>query len=111
MQSAQISDAATLAMLLTAESLIFAVLSATIAFAQPGKRVTALPASAYTLGSCAVGLLVTVALGGLMAWIGVFADHWPCSLRQEIVAVAILIAIVGQPILATAIARGLKVRD
>lgn len=109
MQSSQISDAEALTILLTAESLIFAVLSAAIAFAQPGRRVSALPTSAFTLGLAAVTLLSIVALGALLAWVGVYGNHWPCSLRQDLIALTVATAIVGQPIFAGVIAKGLKV--
>jgi hypothetical protein len=110
MQSSQISDAEALTVLLTAESLILVVLSAAIAFSQPGRRVSALPLSAFHLGLGAVGLLTIVAAGGLLAWIGVYANHWPCSMRQDFIAVAIMAAIVGQPVFAAVIAKGLKAK-
>lgn len=108
MQGQEITDPEALAILLTAESLIFAVLSAVIAFAQPGNRVPDLPASAFTLGVAAVVLLAFVAFGALMAWVGIYADNWPCSFRGNAIAIAIVIAVVSQPIFATVITRGLR---
>jgi hypothetical protein len=109
-QGQEITDPEALVILLTAESLIFAVLSAIIAFAQPGKRIPDLPASAFTLGVAAVALLGFVAFGALMAWIGVFTDPWPCSFRKDAIAVSIAIAILAQPFFAIAITRGMRAR-
>lgn len=110
MQGQEITDPEALVILLTAESLIFAVLSAVIAFAQPGKRVPDLPASAFTLGVAAVVLLAFVAFGALMAWIGIYADSWPCSFRENAIAISIAIAIIAQPLFAIVITRGLRSR-
>jgi hypothetical protein len=108
MQGQEITDPEALVILLTAESLIFAVLSAIIAFAQPGKWVPDIPASAFKLGVAAVILLAVVALGASMSWIGVYLDNWPCSVRQMVAAVAIAVAIIAQPTFAAIITRGLR---
>lgn len=110
MQGQEISDPEALVVLLTAESLIFAVLSAVIAFAQPGKRVPDLPASAFSLGVAAVVLLAVVALGAVLAWVGIYAEHWPCSFRKDAIAIVIAVAIVTQPLFAIAITRGLRAK-
>jgi len=97
--------------LLTAESLFFAVLSVVVSLSRPGRDVPDLPVRAINLGYAAVGFLAIVALGALAAWWGIFAHDWPCSLRGNAIAAAIALAVVGQPIFAAIIVRGLRSKD
>jgi hypothetical protein len=101
------TDANALSSLLTVESLLFAAIGASISLSNTGTWVRDLPISARALGFFACGFLSLVAVGGVLSWTIIFGDHWPCDARRAIIALILLVAIVGQPILAWVIAKGL----
>jgi hypothetical protein len=102
------TDANALSSLLTVESLLFASLSVTVSISGRQRRVPDLPLKPSTLGYLAFALLSLVALGALMAWANIFLDPAPSSFRRWVIAAGLAAAIVAQPALAWAIARGLR---
>jgi hypothetical protein len=107
----EFTDANALSALLTVESLLFATLGVAVSFSEPGKRVPDLPVQPRTLGLLACGFLSVVAFGALMAWWNIFLDPWPCGFRDTVIACSIGAAIVGQPVFAWAIARGMQSKE
>lgn len=106
----EFTDANALSTLLTIEGLLFAALSAALGLSNPGSRIRDLPIPAHALGYLAATFLSLVAFGALMAWWSIFAVDWPCSFRGASIAGTIAFAIVGQPVLAWIVARGLRER-
>jgi hypothetical protein len=101
------SDA--LAYLLTTETLLFAALGLAANLSAPGgRRVRRLPVRGELLGGAAVGALVVVALGAGAAWSEIFLCDFPSDLSRILIAVALIVAIVVQPVLATLLGRGLR---
>jgi hypothetical protein len=96
--------------LLTAESLVFAVLAVAVAFSVPGNRIPNLRLPAWGVGYLAAGFVSIIAFGALMAWWSIFVKSWPHGFRGGAVAVALAMAIVGQPLLAWTIAPGLRAK-
>lgn len=107
----EFTDANALSALLTVESLLFATLSVAVSFSKPGNRIPNLPVKPETLGHIAAAFISIIAFGALMAWWNIFVESWPCSFRGSVIALALGLAIVGQPLLAWAIARGLGARS
>lgn len=104
----EFNDSEALVVLVTAESLLLAVISVVVAFARGGRDIPDLPAKPFTLGVIATGFLGVIAVGALAAWWGLYIDSWPCSFRGSVIAVAIAVAAVTPPIFAGVITRGLR---
>jgi hypothetical protein len=103
------TNANALATLLTTEGLLFAALGLAANFAEPGRRLRKLVVSGERLGAAAVITLTGVAVGAISAWIRIFiSDGFPKSLTGALIAIAIALAIVAQPILATLLGLGLR---
>ncbi|HET9197130.1 MAG TPA: hypothetical protein VFN92_02605 [Solirubrobacterales bacterium] len=107
----EFTDANALSALLTVESLLFATLSVAVSFSKPGSRIPNLPLAPQQLGYFAAGFISIIAFGALMAWWSIFTEPWPCEFRGSVIALAIGLAIIGQPIFAWAIARGLGAKE
>jgi hypothetical protein len=105
--SGDYTDAMALSTLLTVESLLFAALSVAVGLSGPTAAVRNLQISPRALGMIVAAALGFVALGGFLCWTGIFLDSWPCDIRGALVALIIAGAIIGQPIVAWVIARGL----
>lgn len=100
---------AALGVLLTTESLIFAALTLTLTVLEIARgRVLRLPSSPLALSVAIVVVLGLVAAGAFVAWSQVFTGSvvrpWP----QATIAIALLIAIVAQPIVALALVLGFR---
>jgi hypothetical protein len=96
--------------LLTAESLVFAVLAVAIAFSVPGNRIPNLRLPAWGIGYAAAAFVSIIAFGGAMAWWSLFVTAWPHGFRGSTIAVVLGITVVGQPLLAWMIAPGLRAK-
>jgi hypothetical protein len=105
---AELNDPEALAILVTAESLLLAVISVIVAFTRGGRDIPDLPAKPFALGVIATGFLTVIAIGAMAAWWGVFGSNWPCSFRGSIVALTVALAAVTPPIFAGVIAKGLR---
>lgn len=97
--------------LLTVESLSFAALAVAVSFSIPSSRVPNLPISVSTIGYIAAAFVTIIAFGALMAWWSIFLTCWPSDFRSQAIAVTLGLAVVGQPVFAWAIARGLKPKE
>jgi hypothetical protein len=93
--------------LLTVESLLFAALSVAVSLSAPTSAIRNLRIEPRALGSIASTFLSVVALGAFLCWTGIFLDDWPSNWRGSLIAFITAAAIVGQPIFAWVIARGL----
>ncbi len=95
--------------LLTTESLLFAALNLAASLSTPGgRRIRRLPLPGRVIGGGAVGALILVAVGALAAWAELFLCDFPTALSGILIAVALLVAIVAQPVLAVLLALGLR---
>ena len=97
-----------LALLLSTESLMFAAFALAANFAAPdARRVRNMPIPGWMIAVLAVSLLWVIAAGAVVAWcrlfvgVGLVGTDW-------LVALAILAPIVGEPILASFLALGLR---
>src|SRR5690348_8757293 len=97
-----------LILLVTIETFLFTALTIFLSFGDVKTRVPDLPISVEKLGYCAAGLVAFVALGAVTAWAAVFTSPWPGSFTTGMEAAAALAGIAAQPVLAWAIARGLR---
>jgi len=102
------TDANALSALLTVESLLLTGLGFAVSLSGPDTRVRDLPVPTFVLGYIATGFLSAVAFGALMAWWNIFVTAWPGDFRGSIIAGSLALAIVGQPLFAWSIARGLR---
>jgi hypothetical protein len=105
---AELNDSEALVVLITAESLLLAVISVIVVFSRGGRDIPDLPAKPFTLGIVATGFLVAIAVGAIAAWWGLYIGSWPCSFRGSLIALAVAIAAVTPPIFAAVITRGLR---
>lgn len=95
--------------LLTTETLLFAALGLAANLSAPGgRRVRRLPVRGELIGGVAVGALVVVALGAAAAWSEIFLSDLPSELSEILIAVALIVAIVVQPVLAILLGLGLR---
>jgi hypothetical protein len=98
-----------LAALLTTESLLFAAFGIAVNFSTVGqRRIRKLPVSAQTLGAGCVIVLAGVAFGASVAWGKIFLSPFPSAFYGVAIAIALLLAIVAQPIIAALLALGLR---
>jgi hypothetical protein len=86
------------------------VLAVAVAFSVPGNRIPNLRLPAWWVGYLAASFVSIIAFGGAMAWWSIFVISWPHGFRGGAVAVALGLAIVGQPSLAWLIAPGLRAK-
>jgi hypothetical protein len=108
----QFTLANALATLLTTESLLFAALALAANLSTPGGRsIRNLPVPGEALGAAAVAVLVLVAVGAVTAWGKIFLSDLPGSADEIVICVALLVAIVAQPVLAILLALGLRTHD
>ena len=113
MESAELTQGFTevnaLATLLTTEGLLFAALGLAANLSSVGdRRLRRLPVPGKVLGGAAIVVLAVVALGAVVAWGRIFLCDFPGSVDGAIIAAALLIAIVAQPVLATLLGLGLR---
>lgn len=98
-----------LASLLTTEGLLFAALALAVNLSVPGgRRVRRLPVPGPVLGGVAVAVLGVVALGAAAAWGRIFLCDFPSDPSGILIAVALIVAIVAQPVLAIVLGLGLR---
>jgi hypothetical protein len=97
-----------LSALLTTEGLLFAALSISVSLSGSstfGPK-TIIPPTA--LAFVAAGILSVVAIAAGFAWVDLFAgDKWPAGSDARVEALALLFAIVAQPVIALVIALGI----
>jgi hypothetical protein len=100
-----------LATLLTTESLLFAAFGVAANFATVGgRRVRRMPVSGEVLGGAAVLVLAVVAFGAGTAWVKIFSP-FPTAFYGVVIAIALLLAIVAQPVIAALLALGLRTQQ
>ena len=101
-QNGTLSPTDALILLVTVESLLFAALAVSVALAAPFVRG---PWLAWTI----TVVLAVISLGALMCWLELYAgSSWPCGFRAALTAIAILVGIAAQPLIAALIARGIR---
>ena len=97
-----------LSALLTTEGLLFAALSISVSLSGAstfGPKAVVRP---VILAFIAAGVLATVAVAGVLAWTDLFlGDHWPASANVRLEVIALLFAIVAQPLIALILAVGI----
>lgn len=104
------TDANALAVLLTAEGLLFAALSVSVSLSNVGNRPRKMDMSPYAMGIVAATVIAVIAFGAFAAWWEIFVPDWPSGRGRSVFAVAILVAIVAQPAMTVLIARSLRVK-
>jgi hypothetical protein len=102
------SKANTLSSLLTTEGLLFAALSISVSLAASstfGPKTIVAPSM---LAFIAAGVLTVVASAAVLAWTDIFAgSSWPAGWNARLEALALLFAILVQPLVALVIAVGI----
>lgn len=97
-----------LALLLTTEGLLFAALTVGVSLSASsvfGPSTVVRPA---TLAFIAAGLIALVGAGAVLAWTDLFlGSGWPSGWNGPLEAIALLCAIVAQPLVALLIAVGI----
>lgn len=106
-----LTDVQALSMLLTTESLVFAVVGLTISFASSGNRPRAFVIPPGLIIACAVGLIALLATGAGFAWVKVFWQDFPRDVPAQAIAILLALAIASEPILALLVASGLRTRE
>lgn len=105
-----LSNVQALSLLLTVESFLLATLNIAITLSAPGRkrvaRIRKIP-----VPEISAGLIVVVAVGALSAWLGMYSGSNWLPFQEIIIAGALLIAIVAQPIFAILIAYGMRSED
>jgi hypothetical protein len=100
------SDA--LILLMTVESLLFAALAVAVTLAGPSELGGPPFVRGAKLAWSITGVLTVISLGALMCWLELYGgSNWPCGFRATLTALAILVGIAAQPLIATLIARGI----
>jgi hypothetical protein len=95
--------------LLTVEGLLFAAFALSVTLAGPSERPRAWLIPAPVLAGIAVAALVVVAAGAGSAWERIFVRNgFPVDFSRRIIAIAILTALIVQPLLAFLLAMGLR---
>lgn len=101
MTTAELTAVDGLTILLTAQSLILAAFGLVVTMGAPGqRRPLHLLGGPKTVGSVAVVVQWMVGTGSGFAWSSLFVGRWPSTAAGMAVAVAILVAIVGEATLA-----------
>lgn len=107
-----LTSTSALSMMLTTESLLFAAFSVASGLAdRSGRRVRRFAVRPEILGAGAVVMLVIVAAGAAAAWTDVFLSDFPSDPSQVVVAVALAVAILAQPLLAVLLGLSLRTRQ
>jgi hypothetical protein len=106
------TSANALSTLLTTESLLFAAFSLAVSLSGPTNRVRAWLVPGSVLAGAAVAALAGVGAGGIIAWHDLFVEGgFSRDATERVIAIAILGAIVIQPLLALLLALGLRTRE
>jgi hypothetical protein len=107
-QNSTLSPSDALILLVTVESLLFAALAVSVTLAGPSEMGGPPFVRGSKLAWSITAVLAIVSLGALMCWLELYAGSgWPCGFRAAISALAILVGIGAQPLLAALIARGI----
>lgn len=105
------TDAQALSTLLTVESFMLAVISLTATFSAPGRaRLSGLPVSGVQLALGLAGTISFLAIGAVLCWAGMYVGGTWRPLREVIVAITLLVAIIVQPVVAFLMALGVRTR-
>jgi hypothetical protein len=95
--------------LLGAESFLLAALAVSASLSAPQQeRTTALPVGPEVIGFGAALLIAVLSVGAVAAWCQIYGGGSIRPLPDVLVAVSLLVAVVGQPILAGLAAWSLK---
>ena len=98
--------------LLTVESLLLAVVSMAITMAAPGgPRVANFPIPAPVLAGSSVAVLALVATGSTAAWAQLYVGGSWRPFPDIVIAATLLVAILAEPLLALALALGMRTED
>jgi hypothetical protein len=101
-----------LSTLLTTESLMFASFALAVNLTAPSRGVRDWLIPPKVLAGAAVFTLAFVAFGAGVAWHGIFVvGGFPSAAPEQIIALAIIAAIVMQPLLAFFLALGLRTKS
>lgn len=112
MQQAVFGDAQALSTFLTVEGFLLATVSLAVTLGAPRKGRVAkmlVPASVIALSAASLSILVGVAAAA--SWVGLFGEGTLLPLRQLVVAVVLLLALVAQPVIAVLLALGARHED
>ncbi|WP_448614066.1 hypothetical protein [Modestobacter sp. URMC 112] len=109
-QAAEVlSPTQSLSTLLASESFLLATVSLTATLIAPGRRRTArLPIPGAWLAGLSAGAVCLAAVGAAVSWFMIFGGGSLRPLPEAIVAVCIFLMIAIQPVLAVALAMGLR---
>lgn len=96
-------------LLLTAETLILTALALVISIATPGQtRLPRLPGGPQLLAVIAVTAMFAAATGAAVSWAQIYTHSYPGDIPSQIVAIALILTIVVEPIFALLVALGLR---
>jgi hypothetical protein len=97
-----------LALLLTTEGLLFAALTVGVSLSASSVFGPPTVVGPATLAFIAAGLIAVVGAAAVLAWTDLFLGHgWPSGWNGPLQAIALLVAIVAQPLVALLIAVGI----
>lgn len=103
-----LSKSGVLSLLLTTESLLFAALTVAVTLSATSMFGQSTWGPPWVLAFIATVVLAVVASGAVLAWTDLFlARNWPNGSNARLEALALLVAIVGQPLVALVIAIGI----
>jgi heme/copper-type cytochrome/quinol oxidase subunit 3 len=104
------TDASAMTLLLSTESLLFAGFSLARSYAKTESQDRTWLVKPRPLAWCMVAALAVVATGAACAWATVFQGDFPRTLPDRIMALAIIFAIIVQPLLSFLLAFGTKAK-
>lgn len=104
----ELSNSDALIALITVEGLLFAALAVSVTLAGETKTGRPKIVRGSKLAWGIAGTIFVVSFGAMMAWLEVFAGHCPSGFRGNVIATAIAVGIVVQPVLAGWIASGVR---
>src|SRR3954447_10831728 len=105
----EFSPSQAMSTLLATESFLLATVSLTATLAAPGRRrVARLPVSGAWLGALAAVAVCVAGIGALTAWAVIFTGGSLRPFPEVVIAGCLLLVIVTQPLLAVALALGLR---
>jgi hypothetical protein len=97
-----------LSLLLTTEGLLFAALTVGVSLSARAKFAPPTVVPAPVLAFIAAGVIATVGAAAVLAWTDLFlGGHWPLGWNGRLEAIALLVAIAAQPLIALLIAVGI----
>lgn len=109
---ASFTDAQALTALLSAEGFLLATVSLAVTLGTPGRKgVPNLPFRPPTIAMTAGCLSALLAVGGLLAWLGLYGQGSLLPPRELAIAAILLLAVVGQPVLAVILAMGARMKE